>query len=104
MGSEMCIRDRLYTTVGKNKTDRVYLTADGVYSNDADAYYAIGCEYLYKGIISLRAGYNDDMEADDGFTLGFGMRGKSLSVDYSVISAGNLGDYQRLSLTYDFGS
>jgi hypothetical protein len=94
----------VYTTVGKNKNDRVYLSADGVYSNDADVYYALGCEYLYNGMISLRAGYNDAMEADDGFTLGFGMRGKSLSVDYSVISAGNLGDYQRLSLTYNFDS
>lgn len=83
--------------------DVLSLSGDLVFPSDADLYFAGGVEYGFYRTLFLRAGYNGSQEADDGFTLGLGVHDRRFKINYSFQPAGNLGNNQRLTLSYIFG-
>jgi len=61
-----------------------------------------GIEYSFFRTITLRAGYNGRNEASNGITFGGGLKAGELFIDYALISYGDIGNSNRLSLTYRF--
>jgi hypothetical protein len=74
-----------------------------VWATDAEPHLAGGLEYTIAEIVSLRTGYNGGPDAGDGFSLGGGVNVGDFSVDYAFVPMGELGNNQRLTLTYEFG-
>ena len=67
-----------------------------------------GLEHTLYHLLSLRAGYAVDVPAPVvnglvGLTLGGGIALDKFSVDYAYVPLGELGNMQRVSLTYNFG-
>ena len=67
-----------------------------------------GLEGTLHQFLALRAGYAFAVPAVDtagipGWTLGAGVIADKLSLDYAVVPKGDLGNMQRISLTYGFG-
>ncbi|MCL2800113.1 MAG: PorV/PorQ family protein [Endomicrobia bacterium] len=95
LGAAYCITDNLLTA------------ADIGFSYYEDEIYAaLGAEYELKLLDSvsmlLRAGYNtmSDIGGVAGLTAGFGIRVKSLMIDYAFVPMGDFGDTHRVSLSY----
>ncbi|MFB6347536.1 MAG: PorV/PorQ family protein [bacterium] len=84
--------------------DVVNIGGDMVFPTDADAYVAAGLEYGFFRTLFLRAGFNGSQEAGDGFTFGGGVHDHRFTINYSYVSLGDLGDQQRLTLSYNFGT
>ncbi|OGH55347.1 MAG: hypothetical protein A3J70_01445 [Elusimicrobia bacterium RIFCSPHIGHO2_02_FULL_61_10] len=67
------------------------------------ATFGLGVEYTLRRILSLRLGYTTaGAEVDRGLTAGFGVRFRSLNLEYAFIPFGALGDAHRYSLKYAF--
>jgi hypothetical protein len=69
----------------------------------------VGAEGVFRGQYSVRLGYQLDMtdtqiDGLSGLTLGAGYRFQNLALDYAYLPMGDLGDSQRLSLSYFFGT
>lgn len=79
------------------------LGGDMVFPSDADAYVSAGAEYGFFRTLFFRVGFNGSQEADDGFTVGGGIHDQRFRINYSYVPLGDLGDHQRLSVTYLFG-
>lgn len=67
-----------------------------------------GIEHTLYHVLSLRAGYGVDVPAPElkgliGLTLGGGIALDKFSVDYAFVPLGEVGNMQRVSLTYHFG-
>jgi hypothetical protein len=68
-----------------------------------------GVEPTFYHVLSLRAGYGFNVPYTDngtdptGWTLGGGIKLDQLSVDYAYVPLADLGNVQRISLTYAFG-
>ena len=66
-----------------------------------------GTEMVYKDRYALRVGYqfsgtDNQVQGLQGLTAGAGYRWRSLALDYAFVPYGDLGNSQRLSLTYRF--
>ncbi len=99
---------RLGTRISPNRLWDI--TADLVAPIDNYPYLAVGTELrvgLFKSLnTSLRAGANtravSDIEGLRNITLGAGLGGRMLSVDYAFVPFGILGNAHRISLGLDF--
>ena len=76
-----------------------------------DAYGCIGLEYRWNEKFSLRSGYKTnatdwkkggDSEFLSGLSFGFGMLWKKMQIDYAIVSYGDLGLVNQISLGYLF--
>lgn len=75
------------------------LAADALLPNDGELRLHAGLEYTYRSIVSVRTGYKGNYYAQ-GFTLGVGVRYKSLVFDYAYLPVEfDLGDCHRVSLS-----
>ena len=70
----------------------------------------LGAEYTVSQVVALRAGYGFRVPTPDpeitglqGWTFGGGVLLKQFSLDYAYVPLGDLGNMQRVSLTYSFG-
>ncbi|MCL2799855.1 MAG: PorV/PorQ family protein [Endomicrobia bacterium] len=95
LGAAYCVKDNLITA------------ADiGFSYYEEEIYAALGAEYELKLLdaisMSFRAGYNtmSDIGGVAGLTAGFGIRVKSLMIDYAFVPMGDFGDTHRVSLSY----
>jgi outer membrane protein OmpA-like peptidoglycan-associated protein len=100
---------------GWNATQRWLLAASGELQDKAVTRAQFGTEYLIgdieskANVLALRAGYvlsypNPDVTGLTGLTFGLGYSiSKSFIVDYAMLPMGELGNSQRLSLTFKFG-
>lgn len=93
-----------YSQPIRGGNDVLNLGGDMVFPSDADSYLSAGVEYGFYRTLFLRLGYNGSQEADDGFTIGGGVHDQRFKINYSYVPLGDLGDHQRLTLTYIFGS
>jgi hypothetical protein len=83
---------------------RDYVRFSGGYSlpEDADSYLKLGVEYaLYRQFFG-RLGYNGSAEVASGFRYGFGMETKRFQFDFAMAPMGELGNHQRLTVSYQF--
>lgn len=87
------------------------LTMDVIAPRDASPYASLGAEWrapMTEGLTgALRAGFDGRMRSGDvggaaGVTLGGGLGFQRLGFDYAWTPAGELGDVQRLSLSFRF--
>lgn len=92
-----------YSQAVRGGADVLNLGGDMVFPSDADAYLSAGVEYGFYRTLYLRLGYNGSQEADDGFSIGGGIHDQRFKINYSYVPFGELGNHQRLTLTYFFG-
>ena len=86
------------------------VTADLAAPRDNYPYLAMGTEVRINAsktaTMSVRAGFNtrsiSDLEGSRNFSLGFGLAGRTLSVDYAFVPFGDLGNTHRLSVGFSF--
>lgn len=78
-------------------SDNLTVAADADLTTNHDLRYAVGAEYTYRRMVSVRAGWNGAPAGGVGFRLG------SVQADYAV-GALPLGLSHRASLSLDFGS
>ncbi len=87
------------------------LTLDLVQPRDRSLYASLGAEWrapMIQGVAgALRLGYDGRLKSSDaggttGLTLGAGLELRRLAFDYAWSPAGDLGDVNRLSLSYRF--
>jgi hypothetical protein len=80
------------------------LAVDAVHPNDNLEYLNVGGEYVYRNLLSLRAGYRQLFlkDAEGGLTLGFGLRLKIMdygfNLDYAAVDYGRLDRLNKFSL------
>ena len=61
-----------------------------------------GVEWWPFDRLALRAGYDGNIDLDDGLTAGFGYRHDEVSFDYAYLPYGDFGDVHRLGFRYQF--
>jgi hypothetical protein len=86
-------------------SDRLILAVDALHPNDNTESINAGCEYVFRGLIRVRAGYKSLFARDNqqGLTLGGGLttrigRMGNISIDYAYQDFGVLNNAQRFSL------
>ncbi|MEW5693695.1 MAG: PorV/PorQ family protein [Candidatus Hydrogenedentota bacterium] len=86
------------------RAGRVLWVADLNYPTDNELRFNSGLEWWVLNSLALRAGYSQALtDADDGLTLGCGIRYQSFTLDYAFLPMGDLGDSHRVSAGYKFG-
>jgi len=86
------------------KNNDLIIAVDAVHPNDNNEYMNIGAEYVFRNLLSGRAGYRQLFleEHEGGLTYGFGLKlkvaGKSLQMDYAVADYGRLDFQSKISL------
>jgi chemotaxis protein MotB len=76
--------------------------AQAIVQQDYDTQFAIGAEYWFYDMFALRAGYK--FGAFNQPTFGCGAKYDDFEVDYAFIAYDQLGNTNRLSLLYSWGS
>jgi outer membrane protein OmpA-like peptidoglycan-associated protein len=97
-------------TFGPEKTPHL-LTLSGEadwFLNDGNyTQLGLGAEYWYKNLIAIRAGYQfsniGDLTGLDGLSLGAGIRYLNWQIDYALITLGELGVANQISLSLKLG-
>lgn len=75
--------------IGTTSNHSILMAFDIVQPRDYDQQYNIGFEYSFSDILFLRSGYRINYDTG-GLTLGFGIKYKSVKMDYSY---NDFGDY-----------
>lgn len=84
-------------------TSRITVALDGVKANDELFYGVLGLECEIGDYAVARTGYSTRHDIGNGFTCGFGLRdGENWFVDYAYTPQGDLGQTNRISLTYRY--
>ena len=88
------------------RSDMLNATADYVKYTDAESSVRMGGEFVYKGMLAFRLGYQFQTAMQDANTLlyGFGVTLKQWALDYALVPYLALGTTHRISLVYKFGS
>ncbi len=102
-------------TVGFNyhPKDKLYITADIYKPFDNDIFGRFGLEYQVHPILALRAGYktnasdwatggDNDFLSGISFGTGFDLSKYNLKMDYAIVSYGDLGLVNQISIKYLF--
>ena len=103
------LRVGLSSYLGKGSDLQWLLAVSGESLKDSDNSVHLGLESSLFKTLALRAGYAFDVpkpaEANglSGWTFGGGITLESLSLDYAFVPLGDIGNTQRVSLTYGFG-
>lgn len=91
------------------ENNHLVLSIDALHPNDNKECLNLGCEYMYRNQIFLRAGYKSLFSPDSqqGLTLGGGIRlgisnGRKLALDYAYQDFGILTNVQRFSIGFLF--
>lgn len=91
------------------QNNHLILSLDALHPNDNKECLNLGCEYMYKNQLFLRAGYKSLFSPDSqqGLTLGGGIRlgissGRQLALDYAYQDFGILTNVQRFSIGFTF--
>lgn len=83
--------------------DPLTFAADLKKPSDSDPVFSLGAEYMFRRVVSLRAGYISGEDLGSGLRFGGGVAIKLLQFDYAVSSYGKFGSAHRFSLAYKFG-
>jgi hypothetical protein len=85
------------------------LAMDALHPNDDVENLNVGCEYIFDGMVSLRAGYKSlfARDSEEGLSLGGGLQypvghGVRLAVDYAYHEFGRLNDIQKFTIGVGF--
>jgi outer membrane protein OmpA-like peptidoglycan-associated protein len=99
-----------YQILGSEKEDHSLMLSGEVdtFLNDGNyAQLGLGAEYWYKNLIALRAGYQfsniGDLTGLTGLSLGAGIKYWNWQLDYALISLGELGVANQISLSVKLG-
>ncbi len=85
------------------ETSRLTVAVDGYLPTDEDAFGALGLEVEAGDYAVARAGYSTKHDEGTGFTCGFGLRdGENWFVDYAYTPQDDLGNANRISLTFRY--
>lgn len=85
------------------ETSRLTVAVDGYQPTDEDAFGAVGLEVEAGDYAVARAGYSTRHDEGTGFTCGFGLRdGENWFVDYAYTPQDDLGNANRISLTFRY--
>lgn len=91
------------------QNNHLIVSMDALHPNDNKECLNVGCEYMYKNQIYLRAGYKSLFSPDSqqGLTLGGGIKlgissGRKLALDYAYQDFGILTNVQRFSIGFTF--
>lgn len=68
----------------------------------------LGVEDVFRSVVAVRLGYQANLAEDEitgitGLSGGLGVRYRGLGLDYAFLPFGDLGQTQRISLSYHFG-
>lgn len=86
------------------------LSFSGEALTHSDSSLHAGLEATFYQMLSLRGGFGHNLthpataETAPGWTLGIGAKIAELSVDYAFVPMSDIGNLQRISLTYAFGA
>ena len=83
--------------------DPLTFAADIKKPSDSGTVFSLGAEYMFRRVVSLRAGYISGEDLGGGLRFGGGVALKLLQFDYAVSSYGKFGSAHRFSLAYKFG-
>jgi len=99
-----------YQLIGsENTTHLLMLSGEAdLFLNDGNyAQIGLGAEYWYKSLIAVRAGYQfsniGDLSGLDGLSLGAGIKYRNWQVDYALVTLGELGVANQISLSLRLG-
>jgi len=82
-------------------SNNLLIAVDAIKPNDEGTYGAIGAEYELGEFAVIRGGYSSKNDIGNGLTCGVGLRdGQNWFFDYSYTPQGDLGQTNRISLTY----
>lgn len=95
-----------YIGKGSNSQSLIALSGESLTFGDQSVH--LGLEQTFEKFLALRAGYALDIQTPAsagvlGWTFGGGVIFKTLSLDYAFVPLADLGNMQRVSLTYSFG-
>lgn len=91
-----------YTLPLWGKDNRLNLGAGFVAPSDGDKFLKAGTEFMLMDTLFLRVGYKGNQETGSVATFGAGLKLGQFEVNYSMVPVGNLGNHQRISLSYSF--
>src|ERR1700677_3395513 len=99
-----------YQLIGSENTTH-FLTLSGeaaLFLNDGNStQIGLGAEYWYKNLIALRAGYQfsniGDLTGLTGLSLGAAIKYRNWQVDYALVTLGELGVANQISLSVKLG-
>lgn len=99
----------LSSYIGKETNNQTLFALSGESLTYGDQSVHLGLEQTFQKFLALRAGYGLDIQNSAaqglvGWTFGGGILYKTLSLDYAFVPLADLGNMQRVSLTYAFGS
>ncbi len=83
-------------------SNSLLLSAQTTLQVDYNTLYSIGAEYWFYNIVAIRAGYK--LGAFNQPTIGLGIRYDNFEFDYAYNSYDELGNTQRFSLLYNWGT
>ena len=78
-------------------------SVDAVKVKDDDVFLKGGIEFKPVKFLALRAGYDDAVDVEDGWTFGFGISLDNLNFDYAYSDFGELGKIHKVSTNFKFG-
>ncbi len=78
--------------------------ADYEFIRDRDGAFRGGIEVTPLEALSLRVGYNQGIDADNGLTVGAGFKFSNIEIDYAYAPFGEFGDAHRVSAEVAFGT
>jgi hypothetical protein len=84
------------------------LAADALHPNDDVESVNVGGEYIFNGMVSLRAGYKSlfSRDSEEGFSFGGGLHyplgGVRVEIDYAYHEFGRLNDIQKFTIGLGF--
>lgn len=79
------------------------VSMDNTISNDEKFRTNIGAEYFMFQLFSVRAGYVTGQSIGSGVRMGVGFRLSFMDLDYSLSPFGELGNMQKIGVTFRFG-
>jgi Uncharacterised protein family (UPF0164) len=88
----------------KTSDHNVIVAMDYLHPNDNDESVNIGVEYCFSDLLMLRAGYQALFlpEAEEGLTLGFGVKQGGIGLDYSYNTMEHLGYVNQFTFQLSF--
>jgi len=74
------------------------LAMEGEFAKGGDPVWKMGAEYTLTQLVSLRAGFNNSNDLDNGYTYGLGFNQKNYKFNYAYIPYGTFGNTHRFAL------
>lgn len=91
----------LFDFIGGSQNHAFLVDVDALHPRDYTERVHLGAEYVYRGMLALRAGYKTNYD-EEGLSMGFGINyelgGIGLRVDYAYSTMGMFNDVNRFTI------